>query len=191
MGSGKSTFARMLQGQGGGLVDADALAREVVDDDVDLRRELAAAFGHDLLDENDCLNRLELARRALADDTGRCRLEGIVRPRLEPMLATALATAETTSAIVVFDAPLIFEWRIEHWFDRIFVVGTEADTAASRVASSRGLDASEVHQRRAAQLHSSQYTGEIESVDNNGSLEELASKARKIWQALVRDLESA
>lgn len=189
MGNGKSTFARMLQERGGILVDADMLARRIVDEDQGVRRELAAAFGNDLLDEKGTLDRRELARRALVDTAGRRQLEGIVRPRLEPVLMAALATAQANSAIAVFDAALVFEWGIEHWFDRIFVVSADVDKATARVACSRNFAVAEVHERRAAQIKSHEYRGEVELVDNNGSLAELALQADKVWTSLSSDLQ--
>ncbi|MDA0335943.1 MAG: dephospho-CoA kinase [bacterium] len=188
MGSGKSTLARMLQELGASLVDADALARRVVEEDPEVRRDLVAAFGSDLIDTNGALDRRALARRALTGTGGRRQLEGIIRPRLEPILAAELAHAETVSAIAVFDAPLVFEWGIQHWFERVFVVSTEADTAASRVADSRGLGTDEVHERRAAQTRIHEYAGDVEFVDNNGTLLELRSRAEEIWSDLRRTL---
>jgi len=184
MGSGKSTFASMLEERGGILVDADALARRAVDEDIQVRRDLAAAFGPDLLSENDHLDRRELARRALADAAGRLQLEGIVRPRLEPILMKALTTAQAHGAIAVLDVALVFEWDIDHWFDRIFVVKADLNKATARVVNSRSLSAAEVNERRAAQIKSHEYRGEVESVDNNGSLAELALKAEQVWMSL-------
>ncbi|SVB86191.1 uncharacterized protein METZ01_LOCUS239045, partial [marine metagenome] len=109
IGSGKSTFARLLEERGARLVDADALSRRVVDESAPLKRQLADAFGEDLLDEEGGhLDRRGLARRALVDGPSRRRLEGIVRPHLQPVIAAELAAAELASPVVVLDAPLVF-----------------------------------------------------------------------------------
>lgn len=183
MGSGKSTLARMLRDRGAALVDADAESRRVVEESPELRRELAAAFGGDLLQDG-VLNRRELARRALADEAGRQGLEALVRPHLEPRLRAAIEREAASSPVVVFDAPLVFEWGIGSWFDRIYVVRTDMTRAAERVAAQRGLSADEVHQRRRAQLASGEHD-DLRAVDNNGSLDDLRAMSEQIWNDLT------
>lgn len=186
MGSGKSTFARMLADLGARLVDADLVARRVVEESPALRRQLADAFGADLLTPQAELDRAELARRALADAAGRERLEALVRPYLEPLLRTELAQSGE-GAVVVLDAPLVFEWNIQHWFDRVIVVHAGANVAAERVAAGRGIATEEVHARRAAQLAQTSSREGVIAVDNNGSLDDLRSMAREIWNSLILD----
>lgn len=185
IGSGKSTFARILEEHGARRVDADALARRVVDESVELQQQLASAFGSDLIGAGGELNRRQLARRALVDEAGRRRLEALVRPHLQPLIKAELSAAESNSAVTVFDAPLVFEWGIESWFAHVFVVTTDAQEAARRVAASRDLDVDEVHERQKAQFSSSQRVGRFETVDNNGSLDDLRSMADQIWNHLT------
>ena len=187
IGSGKSTVARLLEGRGARLVDADALSRRVVDESAPLKRQLADAFGEDLLDEEGHLDRRGLARRALVDGPSRRRLEGIVRPHLQPVIAAELAAAELASPVVVLDAPLVFEWGIEDWFARVFVISADADSAVARVAASRDMSVDEVRQRHRAQFSDAQRSGAFEVVDNNGSLDDLRSMADKIWNDLTAD----
>ena len=187
IGSGKSTFARLLEERGARLVDADALSRRVVDESAPVKRQLAAAFGEDLLDEEGHLDRRGLARRALVDGPARRRLEGIVRPHLQPGSAAELASAELASPVVVLDAPLVFEWGIEDWFARVFVISADADSAVARVAASRDMSVDEVRQRHRAQFSDARRPGAFEVVDNNGSLDDLRSMADKIWNDLTAD----
>ncbi len=188
IGSGKSTFARLLEERGARLVDADALSRRVVDESAPLKRQLADAFGEDLLDEEGGhLDRRGLARRALVDGASRRRLEGIVRPHLQPVIAAELAAAELASPVVVLDAPLVFEWGIEDWFARVFVISADADSAVARVAASRDMSVDEVRQRHRAQFSDARRPGTFEVVDNNGSLDDLRSMADKIWNDLTAD----
>ncbi len=187
MGSGKSTFARMLESLGARLVDADVLARRVVDDSPGLRRELANAFGADLLTPALALDRAELARRALADAAGRELLEALVRPHLEPVLAAELARADAPGTIAVLDAPLVFEWGIEHWFDRIIVVHAASETAAQRVVAGRGIPAGDLYARRAAQFSKATELPGVVAVDNSGSLNDLRAIAQKTWDSLQQE----
>ena len=190
IGSGKSTLARMFEEFGACRVDADAVSRRVVTESTALQQQLAAAFGAELLDQEWHLDRRGLARRALADAAGRQLLEDLIRPHLQPVLEAELASTELASAglarpIIVLDAPHVFEWKIEDWFDRIFVVSADMGVADARVAASRDLSLEEVRERRAAQLSDGERRGSFEVVDNNGSLDDLRSMAERIWQDLA------
>jgi dephospho-CoA kinase len=117
-------------------------------------------------------------------------LEDLIRPHLQPVLEAELASTELASAglarpIIVLDAPHVFEWKIEDWFDRIFVVSADMGVADARVAASRDLSLEEVRERRAAQLSDGERRGSFEVVDNNGSLDDLRSMAERIWQDLA------
>lgn len=186
MGSGKTTFCGMLAVRGARLVDADVLARQVVEESEDLRSLLAAAFGADLLDAAGRLDRRDLAARALATESGRCQLETIVRPRLEPRIWHELADAEKDAEIVVLDAPLVFEWGIQDRFDAVVVLTAAADIAAQRVWAGRGLSPAEVSQRRAAQCPAKDLREGVDyGIDNSGSLAELEVAAQRIWLDLL------
>ena len=184
MGAGKTTLARMLEGFGARRVDADLLARQVVDESPDLRRRLADAFGRDLLDDEGGLDRRALARRALADEEGRRRLEELVRPELEPRIWQALETAGTGGGIVLLDAPLVFEWGLQDRFDAIVLVTTEPGIATERVARDRGLGPEEVRQRRSAQQAAVE--GADFEVRNDGDLGDLRRQAGQVWEDLRR-----
>lgn len=185
IGSGKSTFARLLAGLGACVVDADQLARQVVDESPAVRRDLAAAFGADLIDEGGAIDRRRLAQRALAGEVGRRRLEAIVRPRLEPRLWEALATAQAAAPVAVLDAPLLFEWGIAGRFDLVVRLVADPEAAAARVAAARGLSLDEVRGRRAAQLDEPGAEGiRLVVVDNNGTLEDLRAAALRVWDLI-------
>ena len=174
----------MLEELGARRVDADLLARKVVDESPGLRRRLAAAFGQDLLDTEGRLDRRGLARRALADARGRRRLEELVRPELESRIWRALQEAEAAGGIVLLDAPLVFEWGLQDRFDAVVLVKTESGLAAERVAGDRGLPADEVRQRRSLQQHDTPEGAVDFEVGNDGDLRALRGQAARVWEAL-------
>ena len=153
MGAGKSALAQMLAEFGALRVDADEVAREVAAIPAVIEN-LQAAFGRDLLGPDGYLNRRELGRRALKSDEASQRLEAIMRPPISAAIERRLAQAveEAGGGVVVFDAPLIYEWGNEGNFDRIVVVDAEGERCVSRVQQRSGLPVCEIRQRMARQM---------------------------------------
>ena len=186
MGAGKSALAQMLAGLGALRVDADEVAREVAAIPAVIEK-LQAAFGCDLLGPDGCLDRRELGRRALRSDEAGQRLEAIMRPPLSAAIERRLARAveEANGGVVVFDAPLIYEWGNEGNFDRIVVVDAEEERCVSRVQQRSGLPVCEIRQRMARQMDP-----QIKKVcadfviDNNKGLDVLAAQAKVLWAEL-------
>ncbi|MXW78463.1 MAG: dephospho-CoA kinase [Gemmatimonadetes bacterium] len=187
MGAGKSALAQMLAELGALRVDADEVAREVAAIPAVIEH-LQAAFGHDLLGPDGYLNRQELGRRALRSDEARQRLEAIMRPPLSEAIERRLAQAveEAAGGVVVFDAPLIYEWGNEGNFDRIVVVDAEEEQCVSRVQQRSGLPVCEIRQRLARQMDPQEKKARADFViDNNKGLAALAAQAKTLWAELV------
>ena len=188
MGAGKSALAQMLAELGALRVDADEVAREVATIPAVLEN-LQAAFGRAVLGPDGCLNRRELGRRALRSAEASERLEAIMRPPLKAAIQCRLAqaVAEAAGGIVVFDAPLIYEWGNEGNFDRIAVVDAEEERCVLRVQKRSGLPVCEVRQRMARQMDPRQKKARADFViDNNKGLAALAAQAEALWAELNR-----
>src|SRR5438874_7002447 len=108
IGSGKSTVAGRLAEHGAMLIDADRIAREVVEPGTDGLAEVVEAFGADLLDPDGALDRPALAARVFGDDVARARLNAIVHPRVGAR-TQELTEQAADDAIVVYDVPLLVE----------------------------------------------------------------------------------
>jgi dephospho-CoA kinase len=132
MGSGKSSLANLLRARGAQVVDADAMARQLLASDEPVRRALANTFGADLLDSNGLLRRDLLAERAFVNDAARQQLDELIREPLEELLFRSLEKAAETNRVVILDAPLLFEWRIEARFDVVIVVKSSTKNALQR-----------------------------------------------------------
>ncbi len=187
MGAGKSSLAQILAELGALRVNADEVALEVAAIPAVIE-ELQAAFGRDLLGSDGCLNRRELGRRALRSDEASKRLEAIMRPPLSAAIECQLAQAVEKAAggVVVFDAPLIYEWGHEGNFDRIVVVDAEEEQCVSRVQQRSGLSVYEIRQRMARQMDPAKKKRRADFViDNNKGLAALAAQAKKLWAELV------
>ena len=187
MGAGKSELAQMLAEFGALRVDADEVAREVATIP-SVREHLQAAFGRDLLGPDGCLNRRELGRRALRSAEASQRLEAIMRPPLSAAIERRLAQAveEVDGGVVVFDAPLIYEWRNEGNFDLMVVVDAEGEQCVSRVQQRSGLPVCEIRQRMARQMDPQKKKARADFViDNNKGLDALAAQAEALWAELI------
>ena len=187
MGAGKSALAQMLAELGALRVDADEVAREVAAIPAVIEH-LQAAFGHDLLGPDGRLDRRELGRRALRSDEVSQQLEAIMRPPLSVAIERRLAQAveEAGDGVVVFDAPLIYEWENEGNFDRIVVVDAEEERCVSRVQQRSGLPVCEIRQRMARQMDPQKKKARADFViDNNKGLAALAAQAEALWAELT------
>jgi dephospho-CoA kinase len=187
MGAGKSALAQMLAELGALRVDADEVAREVATIPAVIEN-LQAAFGRDLLGPDGRLDRRELGRRALRSDEASQQLEAIMRPPLSAAIERRLAQAveEAGDGVVVFDAPLIYEWENEGNFDLMVVVDAEEEQCVSRVQQRSGLPACEIRQRMARQMDSQKKKARADFViDNNKDLTALAVQAEVLWAELT------
>lgn len=187
MGAGKSALAQMLAELGALRVDADEVAREVATIPAVIEN-LQAAFGRDLLGLDGRLDRRELGRRALKSDEASQQLEAIMRPPLSAAIERQLAQAveEAGGGVVVFDAPLIYEWKNEGNFDRIVVVDAEEERCVSRVQQRSDLPVCEIRQRMARQMDPQKKKARADFViDNNKDLTALAVQAEALWAELT------
>src|SRR5262245_11079445 len=121
IGSGKSAVARRLTELGALVIDADELAREVVAPGTDGLAEVVAAFGPELLAQEESLDRAALASVVFGDDEKRRRLEAIIHPRVRER-STRMIAAAPPDAVVVNDVPLLVESGMASHFDLVIVV---------------------------------------------------------------------
>ena len=186
IGAGKSMLAAMLAERGARRVDADQIAREVAEIP-DVIKQLQEAFGADILDTDGNLDRRELGRRALKSAQESQRLEEIMRPPLAAAIGRRLdqEVAKIGNGIVIFDAPLIYEWGIEEYFDRIVVVDAEEERRLARVQRRSGLPEREIRDRMARQMKSQEKIIRADFViQNNEDLAALEEQAFRLWGQL-------
>ncbi len=182
IGSGKSTVAALWVELGATEIDADLLAREVVEPgSIGLSRVLAA-FGDDLLLSDGNLNRAELAKRAFSNEVERKRLEGILHPLIQEL---ALEKTARLEGVVVYTIPLLVESNSKLKFDKIVTISCPAEVRVERLIK-RGLTREEGLQRIASQATDSEREARADIViDSNCTLEELRSKARETYLELT------
>jgi dephospho-CoA kinase len=180
IGSGKSTVARLLADRGALVVDADLLAREVVEPGTPGLAAVVAAFGDGVLTAAGALDRPALAAVVFADPDARRRLDGIVHPLVRARAAEFLAAAPADS-VVVQDVPLLVETGQAASYDLVLVVETDLDTRLARLAQ-RGVAESDARARIAAQATDEQRRAVADVVlDNGGGLEDLEAQVDRFW----------
>lgn len=186
IGSGKSTVARLLAQRGWHVVDADKIAREVVEPGQPALAELARAFGEDIIAADGTLNRGLLAQRAFVDATHTDLLNSITHPRIEAETQARFAAARAAGEeCVVYDMPLLVDKGLDKDMDAVIVVDVAADERVRRLVDYRGLDAEDARRRIAAQVDDEVRLAAADYViDNNGALDELPGQVRRVAEAI-------
>ena len=189
IGSGKSEVSRRLASYGAVLIDADAIAREVVEPGTPGLAAVAAEFGPGVLHADGSLDREALSRLVFADASLRTRLNAILHPLIADRMAE-LERAAPAGAVVVLDVPLIAENDLAATFDLVVVVDVSRHTQLDRLVRLRGMTREQAEARVAAQAsrdHRLSIVGEGDIViDNCGSLAELDRQVGDLWAELRR-----
>jgi dephospho-CoA kinase len=184
IGSGKSTVSRLLAERGAVIVDADAIAREVVRPGTPGLAAVAQAFGAAILAADGSLDRPALAAVVFADTEERAKLDAIVHPLVRAR-ATELAAAAPPDAVLVNDVPLLAETGQASSYDLVVVVEADAETRVARLVQ-RGLTAEDARARIAVQATDEQRRAIADVVlDNSGTPEQLAAQVERFWAERV------
>jgi dephospho-CoA kinase len=180
-GAGKSTVAARLRELGAVVIDADALAREVLEPGSDGLAEVVKAFGDGVLHPDGSLDRAALAAVVFADPERRRRLEAITHPRIAGRTSELLADAPA-DAVVVHDIPLLVEKAMAPAYDLVVVVDAPEEERVRRLVR-RGLPEDDARARIAAQATRADRQ-EVADVwlENNGSADELRAAVDALWK---------
>jgi dephospho-CoA kinase len=184
IGSGKSTVSALLAARGAVVIDADRIAREVVEPGTPGLAAVAEAFGPGVLTPDGSLDRPALAAIVFADPAAREKLDGIVHPLVRSR-AAALAAAAPEDAVVVHDVPLLVETGQAGSYDLVLVVQADPDTRIDRLVR-RGLTEEDARARIAAQASDEQRRTVADVVlENDGTPEDLAEQVDRFWAERV------
>ncbi|WP_327307305.1 dephospho-CoA kinase [Streptomyces sp. NBC_01298] len=185
IGAGKSEVSRLLAGYGAVVVDADRIAREVVEPGTPGLAAVVAAFGESVLNPQGGLDRPKLGSIVFADPEKLRTLNAIVHP-LVGARSAELEAAAGPHAIVVHDVPLLAENGLAPLYDLVVVVDAAPATQLSRLTGPRGMEESEARARMAAQATREQRLAVATLViDNDGPLAALEPQVRKVWEELT------
>lgn len=186
IGAGKSEVSRRLAGYGAVVIDADKVAREVVEPGTPGLAAIREAFGPGVLRPDGSLDRERLGEVVFADAGRRATLNAIVHPLVRQRMAE-LEAAAGEAQVVVHDVPLIAEGGLAALYDEVVVVDVAQRVQTERLMRERGLTREQAQARISAQASRDERLAVATLVvDNSGSLSELDREVGDLWAELRR-----
>ena len=189
--TGKSTVNTMLASPSVRVVDADALAREVVEPGTPAYQQIVAEFGKEVLQPDGRLDRTRLGEVVFADTAKRKRLEAITHPAIRARFQQIMADLERANfdGILIWDASLLIESGGMKNMDRVVVVTTDAATQLRRLMARDGSTEEAARARTASQMPlpvKARYGDYV--IDNSGPREQTEARVREVYRSLLEDL---
>ncbi|MCK1796443.1 dephospho-CoA kinase [Streptomyces sp. XM4193] len=185
IGAGKSEVSRLLASCGAVVIDADLIAREVVEPGTPGLAAVVGEFGEGVLLPDGRLDRPALGRIVFADPDRLGALNAIVHP-LVGARSEELKAAAGEDAVLVHDVPLLVENGMMPLYDAVVVVDALPATQLDRLVRVRGMSEEDARARMAAQAEREQRLAVADFViDNDGPLEDLEPAVRRLWQQLL------
>lgn len=189
IGSGKSTVSARLAALGAVVVDADAVAREVVEPGSPALARVVERFGPDVVAPDGALDRPALGRIVFGDPAALADLEGITHPVIRARTAELVAAARP-DAVVVHDMPLIVEKGMAADYHLVVVVGAAQEVRVRRLVEQRGMPDADARARIAAQATDEQRRAAADVwLDNEATTEALRAAVLRLWHERLEPFE--
>jgi dephospho-CoA kinase len=190
IGTGKSTVLRLLEELGAKVIDADALAHQVIEPGKSAWQSVREAFGEDIVLPDGHIDRAKLAAIVFADPEALKRLEAIVHPAVIVETMERIANAE--EKVIVIEAIKLVEAGMHRWCDALWVVTCRPEQQRTRLLADRSMSAEEIEQRLAAQ---SSWDKKLRLADviieNSGSVEETRQQVKREWERIMAGFDAA
>ena len=189
IGAGKSTVARRLVEHGAVVVDADRLARDVVEPDSEGLAAVVGTFGPGVLTPDGALDRPALGALVFGDEDARLLLNGILHPRIAALTAERVAAAPV-DAVVVHDVPLLVENRMGANYHLVVVVHAPVEDRVRRLVVDRGMAEADARARIASQADDAarRAAGDV-WLENTGRVEDVAAAVDELWVGRIVPFE--
>jgi dephospho-CoA kinase len=187
IGAGKSTVAELLVARGAALVDADKVAREVVEPGAAAYQSLIDRFGGDIVDAHGRIDRPALATKVFGHPEELEALNAIIHPAIGVAMIERKDAYAGSDRIVVMDIPLLKDFHRELLaLDAVVVVDVPPELALERLTTLRGMPEEDARARQAAQpTRAERLEGADFVVDNSDGTEHLAAEVDRVWQELA------
>jgi dephospho-CoA kinase len=186
IGSGKSEVSALLDERGAVIIDADEIAREVVEPGTPGLAAVVAEFGEDVLLPSGGLDREKVGRIVFADADRLAALNAIVHPLVGERMQE-LMDAAPAGAVVVYDVPLLAENGLAPMYDEVVVVDAPEETQLDRLVARRGMTEEDARARMANQAsRTDRRAVATHVIDNSGTLDDLKTQVDALWESLTR-----
>lgn len=187
--SGKSTVANMLKEYGFPIVDADLVARQVVERGSETLQKIADVFGPEVITPEGAMDRAKVGSIIFHDESKRKVLNDIIHPAIRAeMLRQRDEHVANGAKTVIMDIPLLFESKLQHYVEKILVVSVNEETQLKRLIERNQLNEEDAKARISSQLPLSiKEQGADAVINNNGSIEETRQQLEDIlnkWNVL-------
>jgi dephospho-CoA kinase len=183
IGAGKTTVAGLLADRGATVIDADRIARLVVEPGGPAYQPLIDRFGGDIVCPDGTLDRAAIASRAFADPAALQDLNAITHPAIRDRMVRCVASYAESDRVVVLDIPLLTaQTRDAFGLAGVIVVDAPVEVAVDRLVHQRGLDEDDARARVAAQIsrEARQRLADV-VVDNSGTPDDLRASFEQAW----------
>jgi dephospho-CoA kinase len=179
IGSGKSTVASRWVALGGTEIDADVLARQVVEPGTAGLAAVVSAFGAEVLNADGSLNRAQLSKIAFSSEENRTVLQGILHPLIQAQAKKLISEVE---GIIIYTIPLLLETKSPLTFDRIVTVSAPEDVRIERLVNIRGMTKEDALSRIKTQATDAQREALADTViDSDCTLVDLQIRADNVF----------
>jgi len=188
--TGKSTVTGMLRERGIPVIDADQIARDVVEPGKPAYEAIVAHFGNEILLEEGQIDRKKLGEIVFSDESERQKLNAIVHPEVRRVMREEAEAAEKNGASIVFmDIPLLFESKLQYLVDKIVVVYAPAPMQLARMMERDELQEEQAQKRLRAQFPIDQKKADADFlIDNSRSREETEQQVEEMLSAIRAEI---
>ena len=182
--SGKSTVAKRWVEHGAIEIDADQLAREVVEPGSDGLQQIVDTFGSEILNHDGSLDRAKLGALVFSDDIKRLALNAIVHPLVKSR-SREILSALPSDAIAIYNVPLLVEAKVDHDFDLLVTVEAPEDEQVKRLVKNRGMTEAEARARIGSQAKPVERAAVADVILNsNQDINLLLKDADDLWRTI-------
>jgi len=193
--SGKSTVAKMFKQLGAQIIDADKIARSIVQPGEKAWQSIVENFGRGILSDNQELNRKELARIVFADKEKLETLNRITHPEITAIIKDKIERMRrkniTKESICIVEAPLLFEAHLEEMMDKIIVVYLNREEQIRRLLLRNNLTQQEAIDRIESQMPLEEKVQRADYIiDNCTSINQTKKQVKQVWSELKQLLVS-
>lgn len=187
IGCGKTEVAKILEELGARIIDADAIGKQVVEEQPEVLQEIVKVFGSQFLNPDGSLKRKELGNFVFQDEERKKQLNDIVHPHLWKRVLCDIEEAKKQNfKLIVVDAALVYETGLEKHFQKVIVVSAPLETRIARIRQRDGFTESEIRDRMASQMPLEEKMRRADIViENDGSLGRLRETTSKAFNALT------